>query len=94
MPLSVCESWMQGLAVKFVNVTFVTGEHVLKMEQHVDDPETLEFTIRQSMARMAWSYAIFPWMGRWVLMSKPGRLIGTRYYDSREAAEMVALHGG
>ena len=85
---------MQGLGVKFIVVTFITRDHVLLMEQHVDDPETIELTVRQSMSRMRWDYAIYPWMGRWVLLSVRRGPSHVRYYDSKEAAEMVAIHGG
>lgn len=92
--LTECEDWMQDLGVKLVCVTFVTGEHVLKTEQHVDDLETLEMSVRRSLERMVWSYAIYPYMGRWVLVSRRRGAPSTRYYDSKEAAEMVAIHGG
>lgn len=90
--------WLEELGTKFVDVTLLarkpSGTEIL-VEQHVDDLTTLPETIRMSMERLRADYAIYPYMGRWCLVSQfKERAKMLRYYDSKEAAEMVALHNG
>ena len=76
---------------------------ILFTEQHVDDATALPETVAKAMSKLNARAAVYPWMGRWALATPGGvtalndKVIqrGTlRYYDTKEAAEMVAIHNG
>ena len=90
-PKEVQALWLETLKVKLVEVTFFAPDGEMFSQQHVEDITTLVETIRMTMERWNCRYAVHPYMGRWCLVTAPGRL---RYYDTREAAEMVAIHRG
>ena len=99
-PGSEQERWLASLGSKFVDVSLWVPSPggdgmVFTTERHVDDLTTLPETIALSLDRLKGTAAIYPYMGRWALATPakdpPKRL---RYYDAREAAEMVAIHNG
>lgn len=95
---SSTEEWLTDLGTKFIDVRMLIPkdgriEHVI--ERHVDDCSTLPETVQMSMERTRARYATYPYMGRWCLVSphkEPTKLL--RYYDTQEAAEMVAILNG
>lgn len=85
--------WLSDLGVALVQVQlFVKGRWI--DERHVADITTLEETVSMSLKRLGGNYAVTPWQGRWALFTVPSgpRRMRLRYYDTREAAEMVAMH--
>lgn len=92
------EEWLTGLGTKFIDEQLFIpkdGRIEHSIEHHVDDCSTLPETVRLSMERCQARYAIYSYMGRWCLITpgkSPTRRI--RYYDTREAAEMVAILNG
>ena len=95
---SSTEAWLAELGTKFIDVRLFLRkpggtEHVV--ERHVDDNTTLSETIRMSMERHKATHAVYPYMGRWCLVTphkEPTKML--RYYDTQEAAEMVAIFNG
>lgn len=88
-------NWQLELRTKLVEVLFFDAKGETFTEKHVDDSTTLPETARMTMERLVLSYAVFPYLGRWCLVTpgkSPTKLF--RYYDTREAAEMVAIHRG
>lgn len=66
-----------------------------RREDQIDDPDTWDECVAEAMARLGASYAVYELHGQFVLIGGP-RNIGmsnTRDYPSREAAQMVAIHG-
>jgi hypothetical protein len=86
------ERWLvEKLGVKFVDVWFFRdGE--FKLEPQVNDPTVFETVVYQRMGALRASYALHGYHGRWCLLTREQRR-AIRYYDTREAAEMVAIHG-
>lgn len=97
---SETEKWLEDLGSKFVVVwlyapksTTITSRGTGWMEErHIDDPETLETTVSMSLERLGGKYAIWAYDGSWALLSRSRTVL--RWYPTREAAEMVAIHGG
>ena len=90
--VNAAEQWLGNLGVKFIEVWMYVGEGKFLPFNHVDDPETLDETIIDGMRRHRARYALHPYHGGWRLVG--GKAVNTmRYYDTREAAEMVAIHG-
>lgn len=95
---SATEAWLGELNVTFVDVWFYDSRMRTWIdERHVDDPATLDATIVMTMGRLRLSYALHTYHGRWRLLTgwrgdRRGRE-SFRYFDSREAAEMLAIHG-
>ena len=91
-PRSATETWLEGLGSKFRTVWFYVDGAWLD-ERHIDDPETLEFTVSLTLERFKLRYAIWPDTadrGWWVFdRHAPSE---SRWYPSREAAEMVVMH--
>lgn len=85
------ERWLAGLGVAFTPVSFLCADGAWVIEQHVDDELTIGDTIRMTLDRSRTSYALRAYHGRWELTH---RIRGVRYYDTKEAAEMVAIHNG
>lgn len=87
--------WLLELRTKLIEVLFFDKDGQQFEEKHVDDCSTLPETVRMTMERLVCRYAVYPYMGRWCLVSphkSPTRLL--RYYDTQEAAVMVAIHNG
>lgn len=87
--------WLADLNARLINVLFFDEDGRPFEERHVDDVSTLPETVRMTMERLRCTYAVYPYMGRWCLVAPskaPLKLL--RYYDTREAAEMVAIHRG
>ncbi len=92
---SETEEWLESLGTQFRNVWLYArrnGSYEWFDEQHVDDPETFEVTVEMSRARFGASYVVYEHGGKWILIG--GKSEHPREYPSREAAEMVAIHGG
>lgn len=86
--------WLRNLGVKFVGVAIFAEDQII-YEDHVDDATTLPDTIAMSMEKRRARAAVYPWMGRWALSMTGAPLTKKlRYFDTREAAEMVAIHNG
>lgn len=89
------ESWLEKLGAKFADVQLlVKGEFV--EERHVNDPDTIEDTVVMSLERFKAKCAVWPTNdGNWCVFSPyRAEVKRLRYYPTREAAEMVALHNG
>ncbi len=92
--------WLESLGSKFVNVWLylparATGGWFWSDERHIDDPETLDTTVSMSLERLGGKYAIWRAGQQWVLLRRWNHETSTlRHYPNREAAEMVAIHGG
>lgn len=89
------DDWLRG-RVKLVDVTFFPRGEEPYTERHVDDVSTLPETVKMSLDRGLSYAAVYPFGGRWCL-AEPGHPEVTkklRYYDTEEAAHMVAIHRG
>jgi hypothetical protein len=93
--LKTQETWLKNLGVKFVDVWFYHPKAgVWTCEPQVADPLTIEETVNMALTRLKATYALRTYEGRWLLIKKFGGVHKhNRYYDTREAAEMVAIHG-
>jgi hypothetical protein len=92
---AAAEEWLRELNVPLVDVWFLrVGSSDWIEEKHVNDIATIDETIMMTMNRLGCFYALHLYQGRWRLVGRrhPSRLY--RYYDTREAAEMVAIHNG
>jgi len=89
-------NWLRNLGLKLIEVTFYPQGDEPFVEEHVDDLSTLPETVRMTMERKSRvDYAVYPYVGQWCLVSprkRPEKLL--RYYNTKEAAEMVAIHRG
>lgn len=86
------EAWLGSLGIPMIDVTFLRGDGSWQVEKHVDDELTIAETIAMTLRNSTYLYALRPYHGRWELR---GQKVNTvRYYDSKEAAEMVAIHRG
>ena len=85
------EDWVMSLGVTLVPVAFLCADGAWVVEQHVDDELTISETIGMMLDRSRATYALRAYHGRWEL-TRRGH--GVRYYDTKEAAEMVAIHNG
>lgn len=85
------EKWLTTLGTQLVSVWFLDKDGVWVDERHVDDSITIDETIDMTLRRTGWRYSLrLCSNGRWELRGR-GKY---RYFDSREAAEMVAVHNG
>lgn len=87
-PLTETEQFIVNSGVPLRPIFFIDRDGKIIEENHVDDPLTLAETIAMSMGRTNAKWAVYPDGGRWALTGKGT----TRHYDTREAAEMVAIH--
>lgn len=90
------EQWLEDqLKLPLIQIWMVTREGNLIDERHVADAETLFETVKMSIERFGTRSAVLPYQGRWCVYTpfRPG-VDKMRFYDSREAAEMVMIHGG
>lgn len=87
---SDAEAWLEGLKIPMIDVLLMKSDGVWSTEKHVDDPTTIFETIGMTLER-GFKYAIVAYHGRWALCSRRHRV---RYFDAKEAAEMVAIHHG
>jgi len=92
---SVHDDWLRR-RVKLVDVTFFPRGKEPYTERHVDDVSTLPETVKMSLDRGLAYAAVYPYGGRWCLAwpTHPDEDKRLRYYDNKEAAEMVAIHRG
>ncbi len=96
------ERWLERMGSKFVTVHLYVrkiggfeGRHMRWLdERHIDDPETLDTTVSMSLERLGGRYAIWQRDGGWVLLKRGAAVPRLKFYPNREAAEMVAIHGG
>lgn len=81
--------WMrEKLNLPFVDVWFF-GPQGVHEERHVDDGSTLRETVRMSIERGLGRAAVYREVsGQWVVQ----RVHEMKFFDTREAAEMFALH--
>lgn len=88
--------WLSSLGMKFIDVQFFKSDGSIVAEPHVSDLTTLPETVRMKMDRDASiTHALYPYGGRWCLVCPGAPLLKRiRYYDSQEAATMVARHNG
>lgn len=84
-------AWLEGLNIPMIDVSFLRSDGSWFVETHVDDPSTIFDTIGMALGRSGNRYAVVLHGGSWVLYSHKH---GARYYDTKEAAEMVAIHNG
>jgi hypothetical protein len=85
------EKWLESIGTKLIDVLFVLPNKTMT-EAHVADPDMIEVTVRMSLDRFPKpSYAVLPCSKGWALhcSTKP-----VRHYQTKEAAEMVAIHRG
>lgn len=73
------------IAVRFLTRNGWVEEH------HIDDPLTLFETIRMTCDRLPARYAVYKAAHAWKLVRSHAP--DDRTYKTREAAEMVAIHG-
>ena len=80
--------WMrEQLKLSFVDVWFF-GPQGIHEERHVDDGSTIRSTVAMSLERGLGRAAVYRIAGDWVVH----RIGQIKYFDTREAAEMFALH--
>jgi hypothetical protein len=86
------EDWFKSLGINLVDVWFLCADGTWLLQKQVDDEDTIFETIGMPLERVhRTGYALRAYHGRWELTG-PARKV--RYYDTREAAEMVAIHNG
>lgn len=92
------EKWLESLGSTFVTVwmylpkgTTLTSRPNWVDERHIADPETIETTVSMSLERLGGNYAIWQQGDQWALYRRRPELV--RHLPSREAAEMLAIHG-
>ncbi len=87
--------WLKALNVRMIDVRLFDDHGLIVTEPHVDDITPIHETARMTLDRYAFRAAVYPYMGRWCLVC-PDKPLGKRlrYYDTQEAAEMVAIHRG
>lgn len=87
--------WMdQMMANRMIDVWFrIDGDFYC--EPQVNDPTTLEQVLTLRMAAYRSKSAFYAYQGRWLLYrpNHPDPLRRITYYDSREAVEMMVMHG-
>lgn len=93
------EKWLEGLGTTLIDVLFSSHDGELVIERHVADPETIFETARMTLDRLRLRSAVVPYQGRWCVYTPGWQARETtgnqyRYYDTREAAEMVLIHNG
>lgn len=84
------DAWLEQLGMQFVEVFLIRRDGSYTTERHVNDAFTLPEAVAMSMSTTGAVWAVYPDGDRWALTGK-GK---TRYYPTREAAEMVAIHRG
>jgi hypothetical protein len=89
-PLTETEEFIVRCGVPMIEIFFIDRRGQMTSENHVNDPFTLAETIAMSMDRTGAHWAVYPDGEFWALTGK-GK---TRHYQSKEAAEMVAIHRG
>jgi len=87
------EAWLEGLGTSMCDVWFLQKGSFF-LEKHVEDHETFLETVGMALDRLMARYAMWEQGGDkpWALLDKTTG--DTRSFPSREAAEMVAIHGG
>lgn len=89
------EAWLAQCGVKFIPVKIFLNDGTVGEESHVDDLTTICETVKMSMDRVGSRASVYPYMGRWaVYMPSKPILKQLRYFDTEEAAFMVARHHG
>jgi hypothetical protein len=84
--------WQNNLKVTFVDAVFFRRGEAIESKL-VDDLTTLPEVVELRCQREGFSHAVYPYMGRWALYSTLKKLPHkVRYYDGKEAAEMIAIH--
>lgn len=81
---------MEELKIPMIDVALMKPDGTWSTETHVDDPTTIFETIGMTLER-GFKYAVVAYHGRWALCFRPHKV---RYFDTKEAAEMVAIHHG
>lgn len=89
------EKWLTTqLKLPLVTVWFERRGELID-EKHVNDESTIFETVKMTIERLGLRSAVLPWQGRWCLYTPFGKLLEQqRFYDTREAAEMVMIHRG
>ena len=89
---SETEAWLESLGSKFVEVHVLIGGKWLN-ERHIADPETLATTVSMTLDRLGGRFAVWQDLSGsgWWLFNKVWTQ-KSKWYVSREAAEMVAMH--
>jgi hypothetical protein len=90
-PHAAVEQWMQSVGTKFCDVWFFTRNRDWVMEKQVDDHDTFLETVDMALHRLGGNYAMWFDGERWAMVKR--NTGDTKTYPSREAAEMVAIHG-
>lgn len=85
------EAWLEELGSQFVEVWLYRDTKWFD-ERHIADAETLETTVSMSMGRLGVRYAIWQEGAAFKVMGPSVDQLRT--LPSREAAEMLAIHGG
>lgn len=89
--LATTEAWLAAMGVKLIDAWVyhpLTGWHSARQ---VDDHDTFLECVDDAMRRKGARYALWHDGEQWCLLSK--RTGDTRRCPSREAAEMLAIHG-
>ena len=84
------EQWLKSLGMPMIEIFFIARDGSLVTEHHVHDDTTLPHTIAMSLSRTGARWAVYPDGQLWALTGS-GQ---TRHFETREAAEMVAIHSG
>jgi hypothetical protein len=82
---------MEQMGTKFCDVWFFTRRREWVLEKQVEDHDTFLETVDMALRRMGGNYALWFDGKSWALAKRSTGY--TRTYPSREAAEMVAIHG-
>ncbi len=87
------EAWLESLNVVMIEVWFLCDDKTWQAEKHVNDVATLQETTRMTMERQRCFYCVWQ-VGEecWMLHRMNPPLLRT--YETREAAEMVAILNG
>ncbi len=84
---------LESLGPKFRDAwVYIAADALWLHTPQVDDPSTFDETLDAARSRLKGDYAVYPYGGSWVLVG--GQCGYAKDYPSREAAEMVAIHGG
>lgn len=91
------EAWLRAVPMVELHIWVPCRGNVAghwRKDKAVKDVEFLDELVRQAISRHIGTHAVHEWYGRWRLAAiTPMRSTQTyRYFDSREAAEMVAMH--
>lgn len=90
--------WLERAGLRFVCILFRSPSGEIIRENHVNDLDTIALTVRHTMIRIRAQAAVYPTRDGWVLERRhtlhDGETIERRFFDSKEAAEMLLIHGG